>query len=181
MDTLRADICYRPLRIGWVIQSGDVGAFRQAVRLSHTLWGGRFNPILIADREDEARRLIDLFRVDLLLPVGTADVVKAFSQKFPYLINPFFHNSIFIVEQNYQKRAQLLDIHNALVYLRDKPEWKDINNKGFQIYSWQADDPLADMFLIQLGDYPSADEIVIDYRKMLTQGFDTTELVFDLV
>lgn len=48
MDTLRVDICYRPLRIGWVIQSGDVSAFRQAVKLSHTLWGGRFNPILMA-------------------------------------------------------------------------------------------------------------------------------------
>ncbi|NBQ68002.1 MAG: hypothetical protein EBU46_03860 [Nitrosomonadaceae bacterium] len=181
MDTLRADICYRPLRIGWVIQSGDVGAFRQAVRFSHTLWGGRFNPILIADRENEAKQLIDLFRVDLLLPVGTADVVKDFSQKFPYLINPFFNDSIFIGGQNDQKRAQLLDIHNALAYLRDKPEWKDINNKGFRIYNWQPTDPLADIFLMQLGDYASAAEIGIDYREILAQGFDTTEFVFDPV
>lgn len=69
MDTLRVDICYRPLRVGWVIKSDDIEGFRQAGKLSHTLWGGRFNPILMADREDEARRLIDLFRVDLLLPI----------------------------------------------------------------------------------------------------------------
>ena len=89
VDTLRVDICYRPLRIGWVIHSGDTDAFRQAVKLSHTLWGGRFNPIFMADREDEALRLVDLFRVDMLLPVGTSDVVKAFPKKFPHLINPF--------------------------------------------------------------------------------------------
>lgn len=55
MDTLRVDICYRPLRVGWVIKLGDTDAFRQAVKFSHTLWGGRFNPILMADREDGKR------------------------------------------------------------------------------------------------------------------------------
>lgn len=178
MDTLRVDICYRPLRVGWVIKSGDTDAFRQAVKLSHTLWGGRFNPILMADREDETRRLIDLFRIDLLLPVGTDDEVKAFPKKFPHLINPFFHDSIFIGGEKAQKQAQLLDIHNALEHLRGKPEWKAINDRGFRIYNWQADDPLADVFLTHFGSYPSADEVGIDYREMLTQGFETTE--FDL-
>ena len=55
LDTLRVDICYRPLRVGWVIKLGDTDAFRQAVKFSHTLWGGRFNPILMADREDGKR------------------------------------------------------------------------------------------------------------------------------
>ncbi len=181
MDTLRVDICYRPLRIGWVIKSGDVGAFRQAVKLSHTLWGGRFNPILIADREDEARRLVDLFRVDLLLPVGDADGVKTFARKFPHLINPFHHDSIFIAGANETKRAQLLDIHNALAHLRDKPEWKAINDQGFRIYNWQADDPLADVFLTQFGAYPSANEIGINYREILAQVFETTEFDLDPV
>lgn len=179
MDTLRVDICYRPLRVGWVIDSGDSDAFRQAAKFSHTLWGGRFNPILLADREDEAGRLIDLFRVDLLLPVGTADVVQAFPKKFPHLINPFFHDSIFIGGVRERKRAQLLDIHNALAHLRDTPEWKSINERGFRIYNWQADDPLADVFLTQFGSYPSADEIGIDYREMVTQEFETTEFELD--
>ncbi len=178
MDTIRVDICYRPLRIGWVIQSDDIAAFREAVKSTLTLWGGRFNPILMADREDEACRLIDLFRVDLLLPIGTSDVVKAFPKKFSHLINPFFHDSIFIGGENEQKRAQLLDIHNALAHLRDKPEWKAINDQGFRIYNWQADDPLADVFLTQFGSYPSDNEIGIDYREILTQGFETT--AFDL-
>jgi hypothetical protein len=71
MDTARVDICYRPLRVAWAIHSGDREGFRRAVRLTHTLWGGRFNPIVMADRVDEARRLMDLFRVDLIVAVGT--------------------------------------------------------------------------------------------------------------
>lgn len=115
MDTIRVDICYRPLRIGWVIRSDDRDAFRRSAELSHTLWGGRFNPILMADREEEASRLIDLFRIDLLLPLGESDEVKSFPKKFPHLINPFFHDSIFIGGDKERKRAQVLDVHNALV------------------------------------------------------------------
>jgi hypothetical protein len=95
MDTVRVDICYRPLRVGWVIRSDDHAAFQQAVKLSHTLWGGRFNPILLADREDEAARLIDLFRIDFLHPIGSDAEVIDFPKKFPHLITPFFGSELF--------------------------------------------------------------------------------------
>lgn len=181
MDTLRVDICYRPLRIGWVIQSGDICAFRQAVRLSHTLWGGRFNPILATGQDAESQRLVDLFRVDLLLPVGNSVEVMDFIAKFPHLIKPFFGDSIFVGGANEQILAQLLDVHNALAHLRDKPEWKAINDNGFRCYNWQGDDPLADVFLTQFGGYPSVEEVGIDYKKMLMQAFDVTEFDIDPV
>lgn len=47
METIRVNICYRPLRIAWALHSRDREAFREAVRLTHTLWGGRFNPIIM--------------------------------------------------------------------------------------------------------------------------------------
>jgi hypothetical protein len=179
LDTIRVDICYRPLRIGWVIRSDDRDAFRRAAKLSHTLWGGRFNPILMADREEEASRLIDLFRIDLLLPLGESDEVKSFPKKFPHLINPFFHDSIFIGGDKERKRAQVLDVHNALVYLRDKPERKAINDQGFRVYNWQQDDPLADAFLVQFGEYPEAAENDIPYRDIVLQSFDAQEVSLD--
>ena len=179
MDTLRVDIAYRPLRIGWVIKSGDVQAFREAVRLSHALWGGRFNPILIADREDEARRLVDLFRVDFLLPVGDSEEVKAFPKKFPHLINPFFHDTIFIGGPKESKHANVLDVHNALVHMRDSPDRKALMDKGFRLYSWQPDDPLADVFLMQFGAYPDAEQIGIDYRTMVKEFLEPAEIALD--
>ena len=65
-DTRRVDLSYRPLRIGWAVREGDTTAIRQAVRYSHALWGGRFNPILVIDREEEVRQLVELFRLDLV-------------------------------------------------------------------------------------------------------------------
>jgi len=173
------DICYRPLRIGWAIRAGDIGAFRQAVRLSYTMWGGRFNPIIVVDQEEEARRLVDLFRVDMLLPIGDSESNKEFPKRFPHLINPLFPDALFIGGAHERKKAQVLDIHNALVHLRNAPEWKAIRDASVQIFGWQPDDPLADVFLVQFGAYPSHAEIGIDYRDMLMQAAEAKEYMLD--
>ena len=158
MDTIRVDISYRPLRIGWAIQAGDIEAFRRAVRLSYALWGGRFNPILIADNEKQTKRLVDLFRVDVIWPIGDGDRVNALSEKFPYLISPFFSNSPYVEGANRRKHAQVLDVQNTVSHLIDRPDWQRVKNRGVRLYTWQPDDPLADLFLVQFGGYPSIEE-----------------------
>ncbi len=176
MDTIRVDISYRPLRIGWAIQAGDIGAFRSAVRLSYALWGGRFNPILIADHDEDVKRLVDLFRVDVIWPIGDTDTVKTLPKKFPYLINPvFFDDTLFVGSAGERKHAQVLDVHNTLVHFIDRPEWQRVKDRGVKLYTWQPDDPLADLFLVQFGGYPSAEETGTDYRAMLKQAADATE------
>ena len=63
METIRVNIAYRPLRICWAIKASDKEAFRKAVRQSNALWGGRFNPIVVVDRESEAKRLSENYNV----------------------------------------------------------------------------------------------------------------------
>ena len=180
MDTSRIDICYRPLRIGWAIRSDDFAAFRKAVRYSYALWGGRFNPILFVDRKEECKQLIDLFRVDLIIPVGDSDEVKDFPKEYPYLIKPFFQDSIFTKGDGFShSESSVLDIHNALAYLRNKPEWKEIKDHGVHSYSWAAEDPLADVLLSQLGGYPDKDEIGTDYLELLRSASDFKEIHLD--
>ena len=175
MDTIRVDICYRPLRIGWAIQAGDLEAFRSAVRLSYALWGGRFNPILIADNDGETKQLMDLFRVDLIWPIGNGEPVKALPQNFPHLINPFLRDSLFVGGANERKHAQVLDVQNTISHLIDRPDWQRVKKRGVRLYTWQPDDPLADSFLVQFGAYPSIDDTGIDYRTILTRAADATE------
>lgn len=175
MDTIRTKILYRPLRIGWAIRSGDMNAFRKAVRLSYALWGGRFNPILVVDQEEEAKDLVDLFRVDLVWGIGDNDEVKAFSAAFPYLIKPFFHDTLFVGETSDSKYAQVLDLHNALLHSAKGPEWKVVKDRGVRIYNWELTDPLSDVFLMQLGQFPDPEETGIDYRAMLRAATGATE------
>jgi len=171
MDTSRIDICYRPLRIAWAIRSDDWGAFREVVRLTHTLWGGRFNPIVLADREEEARQTIELFRADFIVPVGTSDEVQNFPAQFPYLINPLFPKDLFLRRSGHTTHAHMLDMHNALTHWQDSPTWKSFTADGaIRIPSWAVDDPLADAFLTQWGEYPDAAATGIDYGDILNQA-----------
>lgn len=168
-NTMRVDECYRPLRIGWAVRQGDLNAIRQAVRYSHALWGGRYNPILVIDREEEAYQLAERFRLDLIWPLGDSHEVKEFPKKFPHLITPFFGDSIFVKCERWRSYAHVLDISNTISHWHTKPEWKLIKDEGIRAYQWQQDDPLADVFLMQLGEYPSSDEIGVSYADMLAQ------------
>lgn len=170
MDTSRINIVYRPLRIAWAIHSANPDAMRRALRLSHVLWGGRFNPIVFADRPDEARALIEVFRADFIFPLGDEPEVAAFRATFPHLISPFFGDELFLGSQGDSPRAQVLDVQNALSYWSTRPDWAAAKEHGFRRVQWDAADPLADALLAQHGDYPAVAEVGVDYDTLLFQA-----------
>jgi len=176
---ITVDICYRPLRIAWAIHSGDREAFRKAVRLTHTLWGERFNPIVLVDRAEEAKQIIELFRADVIIPVGDIEDVKEFPKRFPHLINPFFSKTLFLKDAGKAARAHVLDMHNALTHWSDTSELKAIDDKGVRHFVWDDDDALADTLLMQYGAYPDATDIGIDYAKILSQATLTSACRID--
>jgi hypothetical protein len=178
MDTISVNIAYRPLRICWAIKAGDHAAFREAVRINHALWGGRFNPIVIVDRASEACALVEAFRADFVQPLGGSDDVKAFAAKFKHLIHPFLHDGVFM-GYGQEARAQVLDVQNAMVFARDTAEWKQIQERKPRIYKWASEDPLADVFLIQLGAYPDKASIDIDYELMFKEALGASEVVIE--
>ena len=177
-ETCRVDVCYRPLRIGWAVREGDMDAIRLAIRYSHALWGGRFNPILVVDRETEAKQLVELFRVDMIYPIGDSLEVKAFPSKFPHLISPFLGDSVFVKNARFTSFAHVLDIHNAISHWNSKPEWKALKDEGVRAYQWEEKDALADVFLMQFGAFPTADEIGVDYSDMVIQAVEATTYDF---
>jgi len=179
MESIRVNVCYRPLRIAWAIRAGNMQGFRTAVRLSNALRGGRFNPIVIVDEQDQAEDLVNLFRVDVILPIGDSDAVRSFPNRFPYLIKPFFHDSIYVGTGEYGSPCQVLDIENALAHLFRTPEWEDIKKQGMRLYRWKPEDPLADVFLMQLGEYQSTDEVPVNYRELVKNAAEATEVEID--
>ena len=166
MDTVRVDVSYRPLRIGWALAGQDVEACRHAARLNHALWGGRFNPLLPVDRPNHARQLAESFRVDVVLPIGTAAETVAFAEDFRYLHSPFHDEGVFVGGPPWETKANVLDVHNLFSYAYQKREERELRRSGVRHYTWSQDDPLADMFLMHLGEYPSADQIGIDYQRI---------------
>lgn len=179
MDTLRVDISYRPIRIAWVINSHDHSAFRYAVRATSVLSGGRSNPIVFADKNKEAEQIIDLFRPDILIPIGSSSEVREFSSKFPYLINPSFHDEIFVNYSN-GKRAWVLDVISVFDAIKRQLQPVPEERNLLHITKWHTDDSLSDAFLAQYGGLPSADEAGSEYHAMFSRLSEGREFNIEL-
>jgi hypothetical protein len=54
---------YRPIRIGWCVQDGNLNELRRAAHPTHTLSGWKFSPIIPVE-SGAARALVEHFRVD---------------------------------------------------------------------------------------------------------------------
>ncbi len=88
MYTLSVTVRYRPIRIGWCVRKEDFEAFRNALKLTFTMWGGHFNPIIPIDDFKLASQLVQLFRVDVLLPASTGKDIQKFIERFPHALPP---------------------------------------------------------------------------------------------
>ena len=179
MDTVRVDVSYRPLRIGWALAAQDVEACRHAARLNHALWGGRFNPLLPVDRPDHARQLAESFRVDVVLPIGTAAETVAFAESFRHLHSPFHGDGVFVGDPPWDTKANVLDVHNLFSHAYQKRNNRELRRSGARLYTWSQDDPLADMFLMHLGQYPAPDQIGIDYQRIFRDAAAPKEVLLD--
>jgi hypothetical protein len=96
MGPVSLRIRYRPLRIGWCIEANSLDHFSTAVSISHVLWGGRFNPIILCANRDLASALISAFNVDALYNVSGSPGVDEFIKGFPYIQWPEFHPELFV-------------------------------------------------------------------------------------
>lgn len=176
METARVDVVYRPLRIAFAVHSSDLDSIRAAVRYTHCLWGGRYNPIVLIDRP-EAHRLIELFRPDIVTPLGEHADLGAFKGKYAYLQNHRVPPSLFHpAHGDGEGTATVLDVRNLMVHRRNDPEWKAMVDHGVRVATWDPDDTLADVFLMQFGQYPAAHAVGIDYRDILDQAVQAIDL-----
>lgn len=164
MNSLSIRLRYRPLRLGWCVLKGDFEAFRRALRLSFTMWGGRFNPILPIDDPELASALVKLFRVDALLPLSEGAAVDAFLAANKHLPWPMVSDGLSVGTMGDGKTPTVVDIsHPAIRIFEASFKNNPTSQPGLDLYEWEAADPLADVFLCSYGAFPSAKEIGMDY------------------
>ena len=69
-------LTYRPIRIGWIVETGNVSQLLTALSWSTCLWGGRFTPIITIQDTELANDLIANFCLDALraIDLGTGQL-----------------------------------------------------------------------------------------------------------
>ena len=168
MNTLSLRIKYRPLRIGWCLSVGDFAGLKKALQLTHTMWGGRYNPIIPVDDVDFGSQLVNLFRVDFLFPLSEDQKVTTFIEKFSYLPYPFMRKELFLREHSGKTYATIADIYHPIRRLYED-NFKNNPQPSFHttLFKWDDDDPLATVFLATFGAFPPKEETGTDYKGLI--------------
>lgn len=178
MNTLSIRLRYRPLRLGWCLLKGDLEAFRRAARLSFTMWGGRYNPLIPVDTPELAGALVKLFRVDALVPMSQGAEVAAFVKSHNHLPWPMLSREFFVATMDGGKSAAIVDIRHPAIrtyeeFYKNNPD----PQPGLDIYQWSDADPLADVFLCSYGAFPEPAETGLDYAGMLRTSILAAPLI----
>ena len=170
MSALTAKISYRPLRIGWCLKKGNLVDFRKALRWSHTLWGGKYNPIIAVDT-DEAQDIVKNFHVDILYPVSDDPEIAEFIKKHPHL--PWFDFKRGFENYKSSQDAFFLDIYHPVRHIYEQ-HVKNVHTPSVlaHLFEWDASDPLTDIFLIMYGAYPSKKDLGYDYSDFVLKSIN---------
>src|SRR5712692_1163068 len=171
MNPVNLRVSYRPVRVGWCVRLGNVEDVRRVLRWTHTIWGGRYNPIIPVDAGVDGKKLVSRFRVDALYPAVDDPGLKAFADSFPHLRWPEFQRSPdFFEETGSGKESPLLDIsHPVSRFHRDYVKGEANPKISATLFEWDGTDPLADVLLAQFGSYPSVTEIGIDCASFVVK------------
>ena len=172
MSTLSLRVHYRPVRIGWCVQSGNWDQLGEALRLTHAFAGGKFNPIIPVDQPELAAFLLDRFRVDVLFPVETVEPVATFVKAHDYLMWPNVGDGQ-LFHEKWEDRppyAAFMDIYHVARRIYDNAIHDVAEPKiRASLFSWDADDPLAIILIATVGAYPTASVAIPNYERLLEE------------
>jgi hypothetical protein len=167
MGNLQLSIRYRPVRIGLCVRQDNWSDLRHLLTVSHTLWGGRFNPLIPIDT---AQEFIEAFQVDCLLASCEDDEFKALGEAFPYLDWPGLVPGLYRKISEEKSVCNFIDVYHPARQLY-KEHVKNIAHPTIKpaYFEWDEADPLADIFLATFGAYASKDELKIDYNGIFSK------------
>ncbi len=167
MGNLQLSIRYRPVRIGLCVRQGNWNDLRHLLTLSHTLWGGRFNPLIPIDT---AQELIEGYQVDCLLAPSEDDEFKALGEAFTYLDWPGLVPGLYREISKEESVCNFIDVYHPVRQLY-KDHVKNVAQPTINpaYFEWDEADPLANIFLATFGTYPSKDQLKIDYRRIFSK------------
>jgi len=119
-----------------------------------------------------AEDLLDTFRVDVLYPLEKTEEITGFIENHDYLQWPEFGTQLFHGRgENRSAYGVLVDVYHVARRIREKDigEGPEPPFHG-TLYSWEENDPLRDVLLATVGDYPSPSAEVPDYAELFSRA-----------
>jgi len=156
-------IRYRPLRVGFLVQEGNIQQLLEAASLCTVIWGGVYNPIIPVKKDcDLTDRLIRLFRVDVLYPMTDSESLMRVFKKYSWLQWPNAFQKPGLLEESDGTTVTITDVF-PVFYSYWKTDFRR-NRESRSIFpKWDPSDPLHNLLVLQFGKYPT--NMKYDYPK----------------
>lgn len=151
MGSITLNTRYRPVRIGFCIRRNDLDAAISAIDLAHTIWGGRFCPLIPCDDPVYADGLIKDFHIDTLYPVATDEVIETTISRHRPLAWPLVDKG-FYTEGHTGKSPQFLSVTHPLRLLKQRRHNSPQQATVVRL-AWEEDDPLSPWLCALVGRY----------------------------
>jgi hypothetical protein len=165
-------LTYRPVRIGWLVEGGNVPQLETAASWNTCLWGGRFNPVIPMDDVELSKNLINTFAVDVLIPVAPSDATEAFVATYPHL------EVVILSEKPFHEgRCEFADIRNAVSRAAVQSNRARDNLASVIHFVWADDDSLTAVLTILLGRYPHPNDVTINYLAGIRGSLEMPDTV----
>jgi hypothetical protein len=150
------------------------------LKLTHTLWGGGFNPLIPIGDTEKAVYLAKLFRVDALYPVFDSPIsteseeLKDTFEHLSHVFWPLSPSESLYQQGAYGKEAVAVTVRHPLENLRsqldnDPPESLPILHHP----RIKDGDPLRDLLLALIGGYPKPEYAGRDFNEEIDSALGT--------
>lgn len=170
MATTSLFVNYRPLKIGFCVQKGNIENVVRAAEINTLLWGGLYNPIIpIGKDSEEALKLVNLFNIDLLYPVSKTPEINKFIEEHKHLWwrNPY--DKLLFHQFDKELRMGVLDVSNIINYYWET-EFKNVKKSNCFLPTWSKQDTLSAIFSLEFGRYPVDPKLAYDHKTGYLKG-----------
>ncbi len=182
MSTINLSVKYRPVKIGFLVEFGDINALAKVAGMNNLLWGGIYNPIIPVSKDATfAEKLMKLFSVDVLCPINHTAPINKLIKKYNFLKLPFFHGKNIFLDGN-ESLIAYLDSYNVIYNIWES-DFKDKTNEdtksNFVLVKWDNNDKLANLFAICFGYFPKGYNLKENFEEAYLNGLHAKKVNID--
>lgn len=167
---------YRPIKIAFLVEEGDIVGLTKVTGINTLLWGGIYNPIIPVSQtnRDFVNQLLKLFNADVVYKVSETPEIKAIYDELPYLRDPSHIGEKIFYEDWHTKKNLLayLDLLNIVNFYWEK-EFRHTGKKyksNCLLLDWDSSDKYSPLFSLMFGYFPDSHNLKENYKVAFEKG-----------
>ncbi|MFH1544095.1 MAG: hypothetical protein ABIE03_06210 [Patescibacteria group bacterium] len=176
MATSTVFVKYRPIKVAFLVEKGDIDGLVKVAGINTLLWGGIYNPIIPVSpsNRDHVNQLLKLFNADVLYKVSETSEIQTIYDELPYLRDPSHIGERIFYEDWHTKKNLLAYLDSlSIVNFYWEKEFRHTGKKfksNCLLLDWDSADKYSSLFSLMFGYFPDAYNLRDNYKEAFEKG-----------